>query len=179
MSNIVVATIRLIHGRRITFTVIVFHTPDSASGSVGVSSPYIDERLKLLKRRINANTRRINITPPDTMMTLGPKPALNDRITTPTMNSPAVIGSGAFMACTLSPRIPIIAGSNVIPTITATNTTRIDPIPNAWNVRSGMINIPSIANTTVSPLNTTARPAVPPAASIAACLSNPRSRSSL
>ena len=38
---------------------------------------------------------------------------------------------GTLKLLTLSPRIPTIDGSKVIPAITATNTTKIAPTPNA------------------------------------------------
>ena len=70
------------------------------------------------------------------------------------------------------------AGSSVSEAATAATTTRIAPIPTLKKSVNGTISMPSSAITTVSPLTSTARLAVAPAAAIASTFSRPRARSS-
>ena len=114
----------------------------------------------------------------DTSIKLGPMPHMKPTIPTPMPNITSVGMSGAFTALTRSPMMPTIAGRSVRLVNTATNTTRMDPTPNAWNTRSGMSSMPSNAKTTVIPLNTTARPAVAHALLTASASDSPFARSS-
>ncbi len=57
-------------------------------------------------------------------------------------------------------------------------TTRMAPIARLAKMLVGTISRPSSASTTVSPLNSTARLAVPPVTAMASSLSRPRARSS-
>ena len=114
----------------------------------------------------------------ETSITLGPMPHIKPTIPTPMPNITSVGMIGAFTALTRSPMMPIIAGRSVRLVNTATNTTRMDPTPNAWNTRSGINSMPSNAKTTVIPLKTTARPAVAQALATASVSDNPFARSS-
>ena len=162
-----------------TRIVMAFQKPPSSEESVEVFSPNPKERVAPVNFRRAVSTLKIIITSAETASNCGPIPTVRAATTDPIINSPKVNRTGARTAQTLSPRIPINAGSKVIPTMTATKTTIIAPSPKAWKVRSGIISIPRRAKTTVSPLNTTARPAEPLEASIACCLVRPRLRSSL
>ena len=122
---------------------------------------------------------RNSITIPETINNLGPNSWVNDTIIKPMIYRITVKPFGTWNVFILSPKIPIRAGSKVIPAKTATNTTTTAPTPNAWKVFSGIINIPKRAKTTVNPLNITALPAVLPVVTIAFILSNPLNLSSL
>ena len=124
------------------------------------------------------NTRNI-ITIPETINNLGPNSWVKATIVKPIIYKITVKAFGTWKVFTLSPKIPISAGSKVIPAKTATKTTTTAPTPNAWKVFSGIINIPKRAKTTVNPLNITALPAVLPVVTIAFILSKPLNLSSL
>ena len=85
---------------------------------------------------------------------------------------------GRRSASTRSPRSPSSAGSNVSAASTETMPTRIAPAARLRMIEFGTRNIPNIAITKTLPLKSTARLAVAPAVSIAACFSVSRPRSS-
>ena len=72
-----------------------------------------------------------NKTTPETISNIGPNPTVKATIKNPIKYRIIVSIFGTEKLLTLSQSKPIIAGSNVIPAITATNTTRIVPTPNA------------------------------------------------
>ena len=80
---------------------------------------------------------------------------------------------------TLGPSSDSTAGKSVNVAARATITTRIAPSPRDWKNDTGTMSMPIRASTTVVPLNSTVRPAVPPALSTASRVSKPRSISSL
>ena len=71
--------------------------------------------------------------------------------------------NGTLKELTLSPMRPRIAGKRVIAAATAASTTKIAPAPIDIKMLNGIKTMPINANTTVIPLNATAREAVAPA----------------
>ena len=86
--------------------------------------------------------------------------------------------NGTRPLLTRSPSLDRIAGSTVSEPTTAMATTRIVPVANDRNVGAPPKYMPAIANTTVTPETSTARPDVAAAASSAASSESPRARSS-
>ena len=80
---------------------------------------------------------------------------------------------GILREFTLSPMMPNIAGNRVMAAAMAASTTRLAPMPMEMKMLKGTSNMPSRANTTVIPLNKTARVAVAPDRLMASIFSKP------
>ena len=79
----------------------------------------------------------------------------------------------------LGPSSASTAGSSVSVAASATSTTRIAPMPRDWKNEKGTISSPQRAIITVTPLNSTVRPAVSPVFATASRVDRPRRISSL
>ena len=160
----------------ITWIVIAFQKPPSSIFDLRLVDKNLIANPFFLKKETKIIISIIN---PDTIRSFGPSSCVTAIITNPTINKTIVANLGTSKLFTLSPKSPTIAGSRVTPAKTATNTTTIAPVPNAWKVFYGITNITTKAKTTVKPLNITAFPAVEPEFMTASIFSIPNSRSSL
>ena len=136
-------------------------TFSASTGSVSATSTPTD-RARLDTGR--ASTRR----------TIAPQNLLSE-LADSSVRRPTI---GIRSRFTPSPSRPSTAGSSVSAATTETIPTRIAPTASERMIEFGTSSIPNIATTNTVPLNSTARLAVAPDASIAASSSRPCARSS-